>query len=122
MILYCAHCGQIWRYRGGKATEEPGTSCPGCHGYVPFGDRVDRPLPAAGEYGGAVYIGVDAEMCPVYYDRGHRLLIRFIGGPDPFSESREEPVTDLVEAVKEIGFRLGWRYRCSAAEIEEEVR
>jgi len=116
VILCCGACGRIWRYGGAKVGVQPGTSCPGCKRYVSFTRRVDQPLPDAGDYGGAEYLGVTALGVPVYFDRALGVVVEFVGSPDPFSRSREEPLQgSLEDFMREVAWKVGWRFHAEIA-------
>jgi len=115
MILYCRKCGHIWRY-GGDAKRE--TSCPACQAYVNLQQQVDKPLPAAGDYSDARYLGVTRENAVLYYDDFHEVVVWFIGDPDPFLRSEEDPVPreDIEEWLRELHWDIGLKYKAEEAE------
>jgi len=120
MILYCGHCGYIWRYTGKRAGKAPGTACPSCLGYVPFSHQVDTRLPDVGDYSGAFWLGVARDNSVVYYDPHYDLVVAFVGEPDPFSRSVEQRLEgSLEDYMKDVGWAVGWKYHISHEELED---
>ena len=115
MILYCQNCGYVWDYHGEAKTE---TSCPGCKGYIHLENRrVDVNLPDGGDYSGAEWIGVScADPATIlYYDRYHKVVVEYLGEPDPFSDSVEHPVEPekLKEWLMSYHWNVGFKYKNS---------